>query len=319
MSGADFAYMIDSFITYIECEKRYSPLTVALYRRDLEHYVAWLGLQVEEFDPRRITSDDIREWVVARSESGEIKHSTLNRELSTLRSFFGWAHNKGHILSNPTKCIPSLRSSHKLPIFVSESRMSRVVEHCYDLSDTPTFEAKRNALIIKLFYATGIRLSELRSINIENFSDNFATLRVLGKGDRERIVPIVGQLQGEIMRYSDELLAQNIWKSREKALFLSKQGARLSSNMIYRIVRKELGISGVQGRKSPHILRHTFATHLLNAGVDMRDIQELLGHESLQATQLYTHNSIAHLQSVYGTAHPRASARKEPEEESSDK
>ena len=160
-------------------------------------------------------------------------------------------------------------------------------------------------MIVLRFYACGLRLAELVDIDRGDFSDDFTSLRVRGKGDKERLVPVLEFLREKILHYLTLIEGQNICNSSEKALFLTHKGKRISRMTVYRVVRGELEQSGVQGKKSPHVLRHTFATHLLNGGADMREIQELLGHASLQATQVYTHNSIARLREVYAKAHPR--------------
>ncbi|MFI3280706.1 MAG: tyrosine-type recombinase/integrase [Rikenellaceae bacterium] len=303
--------MIARFLQYIESERRSSPHTLRAYRADLESFLQFLDVAADDFDPRTIHSDDIREWLILLSEDRSAKVASINRKLSTLRSFFRWARAKGHIERNPTLSVRSLKDGRRLPTFVSEVRMARIVEHCTDGIDPDApFIERRNALIILFFYATGIRLSELQGICRSHFNDSLTTLKVRGKGDKERIVPIITPLRAEVERYYCKIKEENIWKNQEDSLFLSREGEPLSANMIYRIVRRELSEARVQGRKSPHVLRHTFATHLLNAGADMREIQELLGHTSLRATQVYTHNSISHLQSAYKAAHPRTQNRK---------
>ncbi len=272
-----------------------------------------MAIPPEEFDPQLIASDDIREWLVDRSESSSNKSSSINRSLSSLRSFFSWALAKGHITKDPTTTIKSLKVGRRLPSFVNEQRMSAITNECHSSSgeDNPQeFIEQRNALIILMFYATGLRLSELQSIRLSDFSDDMRSLKVRGKGDKERIVPIITELRREIKLYLERINEQKICKSGVNFLFLSRRAEQLSSSMIYRIVRTHLSEAKVQGRKSPHVLRHTFATHLLNGGADMRDIQELLGHSSLQATQIYTHNSISHLQTAYAAAHPRTKKEK---------
>lgn len=298
-----FAHMLDKFIRYLEAERRYSPLTVRNYRRDVEAFLTWLGVDDAAFDPRRITSEDIREWIVHRSEQGRLSAASINREVSSLRSFFRWLHRTGAVDRNVAKSVPSLRTSRRLPAFVPESRMSGIVSECrYDSED---FVTERNSLIVLMFYACGLRLAELVDIDRGDFSDDFTSLRVRGKGDKERLVPVLEFLREKILHYLTLIEGQNICNSSEKALFLTHKGKRISRMTVYRVVRGELEQSGVQGKKSPHVLRHTFATHLLNGGADMREIQELLGHASLQATQVYTHNSIARLREVYAKAHPR--------------
>lgn len=295
--------MLDKFIRYLEAERRYSPLTVRNYRRDVEAFLAWLGVDDAAFDPRRITSEDIREWIVHRSEQGRLSAASINREVSSLRSFFRWLHRTGAVDRNVAKSVPSLRTSRRLPAFVPESRMSGIVSECR--YDSEGFVTERNSLIVLMFYACGLRLAELVDIDRGDFSDDFTSLRVRGKGDKERLVPVLEFLREKILHYLTLIEGQNICNSSEKALFLTHKGKRISRMTVYRVVRGELEQSGVQGKKSPHVLRHTFATHLLNGGADMREIQELLGHASLQATQVYTHNSIARLREVYAKAHPR--------------
>ncbi len=297
--------MITSFLQYIESERRSSPHTLRAYRGDLESFLYFIKVDATSFDIEAITSEDIREYLVELSQDSNTKTSSINRRLSTLRSFFRWAMAKGHIERNPSSTIKSLKMGRRLPTFVSEGRMAGVVEKCGEQSEEQDFITMRDALIVMMFYATGIRLSELQGVKFSDFSNENHTLKVRGKGDKERLVPIITPLRHEIARYEQKIKDENIWNSQQNSLFLSRRGEPLSVSMIYRIVRRSLSEAKVQGRKSPHILRHTFATHLLNGGADMREIQELLGHSSLQATQIYTHSSIAHLQSAYKAAHPR--------------
>ena len=302
--------MLSRFIRYLETERRYSPLTVRNYRRDIERFCRWIGFDPEADDPRRLTTDDIREWIIFRTETDRVNARSMNRELSSLRALFHWLQSRGLVERNILKPISSLRTSQRLPAFVPESRMAAVVARC-DAEDDPeqpeeeTFVQARDGLIILLFYTCGLRLAELVAADRSDFSDDLRALRVRGKGDKVRIVPILEFVREKISDYLQIIERQKICKFEEKALFLTQQGGRISRSTIYRIVQRRLAEAEVQGKKSPHVLRHTFATHLLNGGADMREIQELLGHASLQATQVYTHNSIARLQDVYAKAHPR--------------
>ena len=301
--------MLDRFIRYLEAERRYSPLTVRNYRRDLERFFGWLGFDAAHDDPRRITTDDIREWMIYRTEHDRVSANSMNREISSLRALFHWLQSRGLVERDVVKPVASLRTAHRLPAFVPESRMATVVDRCEE-PEAADFERERDALIILLFYTCGLRLAELVAADRTDFSEDLRSLRVRGKGDKERIVPILEFVREKILAYTDAIERQNICNFGEKALFLTKQGTRISRSTVYRIVQRELAQAGVQGKKSPHVLRHTFATHLLNGGADMREIQELLGHASLQATQVYTHNSIARLQAVYANAHPREKGEK---------
>jgi len=302
--------MIDGFIEYITSERRYSPLTVRNYRRDIERFLEWLGTDASSFDPRRVTAEDIHDWIVWRSTEGSLSAASVNRELSSLRALWRYLLSRGEVHGDIFLRIGSLKTSHRLPVFVPETRMERLLADLREESRTGDFKCRRNALMMLVFYSCGLRLAELVSIDRDDFSSDFRTLKVRGKGDKDRLVPILEPVRREIIDYLELVDGQNICKSREKALFLSTKGRRISRSVVYRAVRDELMRAGVQGRKSPHVLRHTFATHLLNDGADMRDIQELMGHASLQSTQVYTHNDIGRLQEVYSTAHPRSRNRR---------
>ena len=295
--------MLDEFIRYIEAERRYSPLTIRNYRHDVEQFLAGSGIPDTPSGLQAVTTDDIRAWILHRTEEDGIGAASMNREVSSLRSFFRWLLVQGVVTHNVVQSVSSLKTARRLPAFVPESRMNGIVNECG--FDTDLFDRERNSLIILLLYTCGLRLAELIGIDRNDFSDDGSSLRIRGKGDKERLVPILEPVREKISHYLGLIERQNICKSSEKALFLTHKGKRISRTTVYRIVRAELDRGGVQGKKSPHVLRHTFATHLLNGGADMREIQELLGHASLQATQVYTHNSIARLREVYAKAHPR--------------
>lgn len=295
--------MLDRFIRYLLAERRYSPLTVRNYRRDVERFVAWLGFEWERFDPQRVTTDDIRNWVVHRTDSEGIGAAAMNRELSTLRTLFRWLRQTGAVEHDVCQAVPTLRTAHRLPAFVPESRMGGIVFDCEQESDD--FVAERDSLAVLLLYTCGLRLAELVGIDRGDVAADGRSIVVRGKGDKERTVPLLECVREKMLHYLDVIERQNICISGEKALFLTRKGERISRSAVYRLVRKQLAEAGVQGKKSPHVLRHTFATHLMNGGADMREIQELMGHASLQTTQVYTHNSIARLREAYAKAHPR--------------
>ena len=297
--------MLNGFIAYIEAERRYSPLTVRNYRRDIGLFIAWCERNGEPFDPVRVRAEDIREWIIHRSESAGLSAATMNREVSSLRSFFRYLRREGVVEVDVFRKIGRLKSPKRLPAFVPGSRMPELMEELREESASGDFERMRNALIVLMFYMCGLRLAELVGIDTDRFSSDLSTLRVVGKGDKERIVPVVETVRRHIEAYLAAVQRSNICINGEKALFLTREGRRISRTTVYRIVKRSLALAGIQGKKSPHVLRHTFATHLLDAGADMRDIQELLGHASLQTTQVYTHNSIARLREVYAKAHPR--------------
>lgn len=306
--------MLNDFIRYLEAERRYSPLTVRNYRHDVEQFISWWSATTKEpYTPQKVTSDHLREWIVYRSDTGKIKAASLNRELSSLRSYFRYLLRREVITTELFARLPSLRTPQRLPSFVPEGRMRGILGQCIEEQDS--FEEERDRLIILLFYACGLRLAELVALNREDLAADRRTLRVRGKGDKERLVPIVAYVAEKISAYFDTISRQQICRIGENALILTSDGKRISRTAVYRIVQRILGEANVQGKKSPHVLRHTFATHLMNGGADMREIQELMGHASLRSTQVYTHNSIARLGEVYASAHPRAKQRGKGEEE----
>ena len=269
--------MLPEFLTYLEAERRYSPLTIRNYRRDIERFLAWLGVDEASFDPSQLRTEDIREWILYRTEKSHIGPASMNREVSSLRALWHYLRRQGIVTQDIFRSVRSLRTPRRLPVFVPESRMAYVIA------------------------------------DINGRADDYRQVRIRGKGDKERIVPLVDPLRRILVHYLQLIERQNICNSQEKALILTLKGARISRSVVRRIVEQALNKEGVQGKKSPHVLRHTFATHLLNHGADMREIQELLGHSSLQATQVYTHNSITRLQEIYVKAHPRERRKEEIE------
>lgn len=299
--------MLESFITYLQAEKRYSEYTVRCYRDDIAAFIESLRLSGSEFDPAAVTTDDIREWIVGLS--GRLAAVSVNRKISAVSSFFRWMHSKGIISRNPCLRVGSLKTPHRLPVWIPESKMETITAGLLERFEAGGIRERRDATILLLFYSCGIRLAELTAMDVSDISAGCDSIRVQGKGDKQRLVPLPGITAGILKRYVAEITGLNIWKSDRKPLFLTDRGNPVSRAAVYAIVRNWLEQMGVQGKRSPHVLRHTFATHLLDSGADMREIQELLGHSSLAATQVYTHNSIAALKKVYASAHPRSNDR----------
>ena len=300
--------MVDAFVTYIQTEKRYSALTVRNYRHDIESFTSWCASNAESdsqpFDFARITTEDVREWIVHRMDNDKVGATSMNRELSSLRSFFRFLRSRGVVTKDIFARITPLRTKRHLPSFVPETRMEPLLDTLRAKSESDEFLEQRNALIITLFYSCGIRLAELQGIRLGDFSADYASLHVRGKGDKHRMIPVQPEMASRVRAYIDRLQEMGFDVSAGAPLVLSVRGEALSRTSIQRIVESELKDAQVQGKRSPHVLRHTFATHLLNKDADMRDIQELMGHSSLRTTQCYTHNSIAQLQEVYNRAHP---------------
>lgn len=301
--------IVDGFISYIEAERRYSPLTVRNYRRDIADFLELIGVDKESFDPNAIARADIEEWIIYLFEKRKLKAQTVNRSVATLRSFWKWMLGHGHANRDIVSVISQAKTPSRLPVFVSESRMEDVVALLRDDIASDDFERLRDAVIVLLFYTAGLRLAELSNLKIGDISADYRTIRILGKGEKERIVPLIGRMGEILKKYFSQFSSQNICIGQKKALILSKKGEPISVRTIQRIVDRKLKGAGIQGKTSPHTLRHTFATHLLNEGADLREIQELLGHSSLKATQVYTHTNIEKLKEVYSTAHPREKER----------
>ena len=301
--------LVDGFISYIEAERRYSPLTVRNYRRDIADFLEFIGVDKERFDPNAIARADVEEWIIYLFEKRKLKAQSVNRSVATLRSFWKWMLGHGHANRDIVSVISQAKTPSRLPVFVSESRMEDVVALLRDDIASEDFERLRDAVIVLLFYTAGLRLAELSNLKIGDISADYRTIRILGKGEKERIVPLIGRMGEILKKYFSQFSSQNICIGQKKALILSKKGEPISVRTIQRIVDRKLKDAGIQGKTSPHTLRHTFATHLLNEGADLREIQELLGHSSLKATQVYTHTNIEKLKEVYSTAHPREKER----------
>ena len=309
--------VIALFRNYITAEKRYSPLTVRNYMRDVEEFMAWGVESGEEFSLATARSEDIRTYIMHLSDEKRVKGgrpttqprlspASINRAVSSLRTLYKYLRREGVIEKDIFAPVSALKTKQRLPKYVSEEGMVKVVDYVFRALESEEYIERRDAMMVLMFYACGLRLAELIAIDTDHFGNDYRTLRVRGKGDKEREIPIVERLRREIKRYVEQLFVQNICKSQEKALFLSKQGERVSRIEVQRSVARLLLECGVQGKRSPHVLRDTFATHLLNEGADLREIQELMGHSSLSATQVYTHSNIAQLQRIYDAAHPRS-------------
>lgn len=307
---------MENFLGYLQAERRYSEHTVSNYHRDISDFIASLDGAADSFDPAAVTPEDIRDWITGLSRRG-LSPSSVNRMVSALRSFFKYLRSRSVVEKDPMLRINSLRTPKKLPSYipesVSEKLFSRGAVDAADGDDTGGYIHDRNALITLFFYSTGIRLAELRNIKPGDFAAGFARVRVSGKGGKEREVPVVGYTRNKLREFIVKYNGDPVCFSNDKCLFLTVEGGQMSAVDIYHAVKGILEAAGVQGKKSPHVLRHTFATHLLNEGADLRHIQELLGHASLAATQVYTHNSIARLKEVYAASHPRGAGKEEDE------
>lgn len=287
--------MFEKFISYLKFEKRYSAHTLKAYERDLNDFLVYADVKrLNEFSD--LSASYIRSWIVHLIENG-LKNRSVNRKLASLRSFYKWLVKEQHIESSPMGKVSGPKSEKHLPQFVKESELK--LEKLQGLFED-NFEGKRDGLMFELFYQTGIRLSELIGLKLEDVQ--LGKIKVLGKRNKERIIPISNSLQKQIEEYV-QLRHEKTQKTRE--LLVLESGNKLYPAFAYRKINSYLGKVTTLDKKSPHVLRHTFATHMLNRGTGLETLKDLLGHANLSATQIYTHNSFAKLNSIYSQAHPR--------------
>lgn len=287
------------YLAYIQYEKRYSPHTVTAYRNDLDQFDNFLKSRFEITDIREANHEIIRSWLVSLMEEG-ISVKSIHRKLTTLNSYFRFLIREGTLEQNPLRKVIPPKSSKRLPVFIEQERM----EFLLDGIDFATgFTGLRDRMILETLYITGMRLSELVQLNEKDIDFSRSELKVRGKRNKERIIPLGKKYLDRLQSYIGE---KNSVVGELEALFVTESGKRIYPKKVYLIVTHYLGKITTLEKKSPHVLRHTFATHLLNNGADLNAVKELLGHANLSATQVYTHNTIEKLKQIYKQAHPRA-------------
>jgi integrase/recombinase XerC len=287
--------MLDKFISYLQFEKRYSEHTVIAYKNDLSQFITFAELQeISGFSS--LSSAFIRSWIVELIENG-CANKSVNRKLASLRTFYKWLRKEGLADTNPLLKLRGPKSEKRLPSFAKESDLKET-----NLSDyfSDDFNGLRDALMVEVFYQTGIRLSELIHLREGNVTND--SIKVLGKRNKERIIPITAALFKKITAFRK---VRDLTCGATTTLFVLENGNILYPAFVYRRITKYLGSTTQLDKKSPHVLRHTFATHMLNRGAGLETLKDLLGHSNLAATQIYTHNSFAQLTKVYSQAHPR--------------
>ena len=294
--------MIDSFINYLEYEKRSSAHTVLAYRKDLEQAQDFVNLSFSIDDLSHCTHPDLRAWIIDLVEQG-LSQTTVNRKLATLRSFYKFLMRSKIIQKDPTYKLKSLKTPRKLPEFLQETTITSVLE---EEVYAPTFEGQRDRMVLEFLYLTGVRLSELTALKWKDIHLYEEQVKVLGKRQKERIIPLTKSLQQHIAHYKQIAEERFPSLSGESYFILNNKGEKAYSMLIYRIVKHYLDLFAQNSKRSPHLLRHTFATHLLNKGADLNAVKDLLGHANLAATQVYTHNSMEKLKAVFEQAHPKA-------------
>lgn len=290
-----------SFLTYLSVEKRSSQHTYTAYKADLEKYEHFLLKEFEISDIQSIKPTHIRSWL-ASLKLEEKTARTINRKISTLKSFYKFCLKRGLVTVSPMAAIISPKSTIKLPQFIDVKNAAVIFNDSLFSED---YTGQLHGLILKLLYVTGIRQAELLGLKNEDISAETSTIKVLGKGKKERLIPISPSILESVISFQALKKSLNI-ASEERELFCTEKGKPLYQKLLYNIVNKHLSQITTIDKKSPHVLRHSFATHLSNSGADINAIKDLLGHASLAATQVYLHNNIEQLKDVYKTAHPKA-------------
>jgi len=297
----------DRYIDYLRFEKRYSTHTILAYHTDLDDFTKFLSLQYSVTDLLQADHNLIRSWLISLI-GNKISPRSINRKLSTLKSFYRYCQKQGLIKTSPMLKVVAPRTSKQLPVFLTHGNLVDLLNKVEFPCD---YEGCRDKMIITLFYATGIRRMELIQILVSDVDLDKGTLKVLGKRNKERIVPLGETLVSQLKDYfimRSEFLTKNkfTFGNNNHSLFVSSNGLPVYPRLVHTIVHKYLSLIASNSKLSPHVLRHTFATHMLDDGADLNAIKEILGHSSLAATQVYTHNTIEKLKSIYKQAHPRA-------------
>ncbi|MCB0425011.1 MAG: tyrosine-type recombinase/integrase [Mangrovimonas sp.] len=291
---------IREFLDYLQFEKKYSIHTIEAYEKDILDFSGFAQASFELEDINQVNYAIIRSWIVSLVEAN-ISNRSINRKLSSLNTYYKFLQKIEAIETNPLAQHKALKVSKKVQVPFSETEIANVLENEFQGTD---FESIRNLLIVELFYSTGIRRAELINIKLQDINSSTSTLKVLGKRNKERIIPLLSSVVSTIKTYLEVRDTLDTIVDRDY-LFLTKKGVKVYETLVYRIINDYFSKTSAKVKKSPHVLRHSFATHLLNQGADLNAVKELLGHSSLAATQVYTHSSIAELKKVYANAHPR--------------
>lgn len=293
-------FFLPQFLAYLEVEKRYSSHTVIAYRKDIEQFSDFSNIENEQ-DLREVNFQLVRSWLVQLLEKGN-SNRTAARKISSLRVYFKWLLKEGVVKDNPVSKIKSPKQSKNLPSFFREAQLDPVN---FDSLFDDSFDGVRNRLVIEFLYQTGVRLSELIALKVKDVDQS--KVKVLGKRNKERVIPISENLNALIKDYQKKITEQGIVN---EYLFVLKNGKTLYPKFVYRLINSYFSNVTDVDKCSPHVLRHTFATHMLNNGAGLETLKELLGHANLSATQVYTHNTFAQLTNIYSQAHPRGTKKK---------
>lgn len=290
---------LNAFLAYLQFEKRYAVHTITAYSNDLIQFFDFVEMQYEGIPFAQITGTMVRSWLAGMKED-KLTGKTLNRKISSLKSFFKYQIQQGQLTKSPMESVISPKISKRLPTFIAEKDMEQLFTNLAYAEGWKGFTEK---MVIQLFYATGMRLSELIQCKESQLDSSKRIIKVLGKGNKERMIPLSLALCNELIQYK---LQKPAAAAGNPHLFVTEKGKSLQPRAVYSFVKHYLSQVTTLQKKSPHILRHSFATHLMNNGADLNAVKELLGHASLAATQVYTHNTIEKLKEVYAKAHPKA-------------
>lgn len=291
---------LQAFLDYLSLEKTYSKHTIMAYTKDIEMFQGFLNEQHDAAEVSTVGYSEIRQWIVELVDSG-VSNRTINRKVSSLNTYYKFLLKTDSIELNPLKQHKALKVGKKVQLPFSEQELKSVLESSIEIID---FESSRNLVIIELFYATGIRRIELVNLKLSDIDFSKKQIKVLGKRNKERYIPLIASLILSLKSYLDYRSQLQVIEEKD-VLFLTKKGLKIYEMLVYRIINKYFRQASSKAKCSPHVLRHSFATHLLNQGADLNAVKDLLGHTSLAATQVYTHNSIAELKKVYAKSHPR--------------
>ena len=293
-------WLTDSFLDYLQYERCYSEETVKAYREDLRQFEDFVREDIGDSKLSEVKAEQVRDWIVSLMDSGYASTS-INRKLSSLRSFYKFLLREGELVVDPLQRVTGPKNKKRLPVFLRESEMDRLLDET-DFGEG--FKGCRDRMIIEMFYATGMRLSELIGLDDCDVDFSSSLIKVTGKRNKQRLIPFDEGLAKTMTEYVD--VRNSTVLARSDAFFVRENGERLSRSIVENIVKRNLSKVVTQKKRSPHVLRHTFATAMLNNDAELGAIKELLGHESLATTELYTHTTSEELKKVYNQAHPRA-------------
>lgn len=295
--------LINSFLDYLIFEKKYSKHTVTAYQNDLQTFKTYCETIYGDGDLLLINYSQIRSWIVSLVDAG-ISNNSINRKVSSLKSFYKFLQKTDQLSNSPLLKHKALKVAKKVQVPFTMKEINEVLNA---LDEEEGFEGLRNRLIVELFYSTGIRRIELVDLELQGVNLAAKTIKVLGKRNKERVIPLIPSVLSTIKKYLDERAQIN---AQERRLFITDKGNKISETLVYRVINHYFSKVSSKVKKSPHILRHSFATHLLNEGADLNSVKELLGHASLASTQVYTHNSLESIKKMYNQAHPRSHKNK---------